>query len=161
MLFILFKIIHVAAVIVFMGNITVGVFWKRWADRTQDARIIANTVDGIIVADRLFTIPGVIFLLIGGVGAAVVAGFPILGTGWILWSIVLFVISGLAFGPLVRVQRLLSATAHEAVDSGSMSWPLYRQFSNAWDLYGAIALGAPIIAVILMIAKPVLPAFHH
>jgi uncharacterized membrane protein len=161
MVFIFFKVLHVVAVIVFLGNITVGVFWKRWADRTQDARIIANTIDGIIVADRLFTIPGIIFLLIGGVGAAISAGFPILGTGWILWSIILFIISGLAFGPLTRVQRLLSATAHQAVDAGSMSWPLYRQFSGAWDFWGTIALAAPIIAVVLMIAKPVLPAFHH
>lgn len=161
MLFMLFKVLHVLAVIVFLGNITVGIFWKHWADRTQDARIIANTIDGIIVADRLFTIPGVVGLLIGGVGAAVVAGFPILGTGWILWSIILFVISGLAFGPLVRVQRLLSATAHEAVDSGSMSWPLYGQFSGAWSFWGSIALVAPLIAAVLMIAKPALPAFHH
>ena len=161
MLFIFFKVLHVIAVIVFLGNITVGVFWKAWADRSQDARIIANTIDGIIVADRLFTIPGVIFLLIGGIGAAVAAGYPILGTGWILWSIILFVISGLAFVPLVRVQRLLSATAHQAIDAGSMSWPLYHQISGAWNFWGMIALTAPIIAVVLMIAKPVLPAFHH
>ena len=160
-MFIAFKVIHVIAVIVFLGNITVGVFWKWWADRTQDARIIANTVDGIIVADRLFTLPGIFFLLVGGVGAAVAAGFPILGTGWILWSIILFIISGLAFGPLSRVQRLLSATAHEGIDAGSMSWPLYNQISGAWNFWGTIALVAPIIAAVLMIAKPALPAFHH
>jgi|SRR5271166_5433525 len=159
-MFIFFKVLHVLAVIVFLGNITVGVFWKRWADRTQEARIIANTIDGIIVADRVFTIPGVIFLLIGGVGAAVSAGFPILGTGWILWSIGLFTISGLAFGPLARVQRLLSATAHQAVDAGSMSWPLYHQLSGVWNFWGMIALVAPIVAAVLMIAKPALPAFH-
>jgi uncharacterized membrane protein len=160
-MFLAFKVIHVIAVIVFLGNITVGVFWKWWADRTQDARIIANTIDGIIVADRLFTLPGIFFLLVGGVGAAVAAGFPILGTGWILWSIILFTISGLAFAPLSRVQRLLSATAHEGVDAGSMSWPLYNQISGAWNFWGSIALVAPMIAAILMIAKPVLPAFHH
>lgn len=159
MLFIFFKVLHVLAVVVFLGNITVGVFWKSWADRTKDARIIANTIDGIIVADRLFTIPGVVGLLIGGVGAAVTAGYPILGTGWILWSIVLFVISGIAFGPLSRVQRLLSATAHEGVDSGSISAPLYSQLSGAWALWGNIALVAPLLAAVLMIAKPALPAF--
>lgn len=160
-MFLFFKTLHVLAVIVFLGNITVGVFWKRWADRTQDVRIIANAIDGIIVADRLFTIPGIIFLLIGGVGAAVVAGYPMLGTGWILWSIILFAIAGLAFGPLSRVQRLLSATAHQAIEAGSMSWPLYHQFSKAWALWGSIALAAPILAAVLMIAKPALPAFHH
>jgi uncharacterized membrane protein len=83
------KFIHVLAVIMFVGNITVGIFWKSIADKTKDPRIIAHTIAGIIGADRWFTMPGVILLLIGGIGAAVVGQIPILGTGWILWAIVL------------------------------------------------------------------------
>ncbi len=159
-MFIAFKVIHVIGVIAFLGNITVGLFWKAWADRTKDARVIAYTIDGIIVADRLFTIPGVILLLIGGVGAALAAHIPILSTGWILWPLVLFTISGLAFAPAARAQRLLSAVAHEGVDSGSMGWALYEQISKIWNFWGTIALLAPVAAAIIMIAKPALPAFH-
>lgn len=159
-LFLFFKVLHVGAVIMFLGNITVGVFWKMWADRTGDVRIMAHTIDGIRVADRIFTIPGIFLLLIGGIGAAIVAGLPILGTGWILWSIILLVISGIAFGPLSRAQRLLSAVAHEGIDSGSMSKELYDKFSGVWNIAGTIALVAPIIAMVLMIVKPALPAFH-
>src|SRR6202011_2782150 len=106
--------------------------------------IVAHTVDGIIRADRLFTIPGVIFLLIGGIGAAIAGGIPMLSTGWILWSIILFVIAGIAFGPVARVQRLMSAVAHEGMDSGKMSWELYDRFSRVWDFWGSIALIAPV-----------------
>ena len=159
-LFLFFKVLHVAAVVMFVGNISVGVFWKMWADRTGDVRIMAHTIDGIRVADRLFTIPGIILLLIGGIGAAIVAGYPILGTGWILWSIVLFITAGIAFGPVSRAQRLLSAVAHEGIDSGSMSRELYDRFSGVWNIAGMIALVAPLIAMVLMIVKPALPAFH-
>lgn len=159
-MYIAFKVLHILAVIVFLGNISIGLFWKRWADRKNDPKIVAHTIDGIIVADRLFTIPGVILLIIGGVGAALTGGIPILSTGWILWSLMLLIISGLAFGPIARTQRLMSATAHEGIDSGSMSWELYRRFSGVWDLWGSIALIGPIAAAILMIAKPSLPAFH-
>lgn len=159
-MFIALKVLHVAAVIVFLGNITVGLFWKAWADRTRDARIIAFTIDGIRLADRLFTIPGIIVIVGAGVGAAIAAGYPILSTGWILWSIVLLVVAGIAFVPVARAQRLLSAVAHEGVDAGSMSWPLYEKISGVWNLWGTIALLAPIGAVVLMIAKPALPAFH-
>jgi uncharacterized membrane protein len=159
-MYIFFKVLHVVAVIMFVGNITVGGFWKAWGDRTKDPRIIANAIDGIIVADRIFTIPGIILLLIGGVGAALVGHIPILSTGWILWPIVLFTLSGIAFGPVARTQRLLSAVAHEGIDSGSMSWELYERFSSVWAVWGMIALIAPLIAAVIMIWKPVLPAFH-
>jgi hypothetical protein len=61
---------------------------------------VATTIDGIIAADRAFTIPGIVILLIGGIGAAIVGGIPILKTGWLLWGIVAFILSGGAFGPL-------------------------------------------------------------
>src|SRR4029077_1109145 len=99
MMYLIFKLIHVVAVIAFLGNIGVGVFWKAWADRTKDARIIAHTMEGIIKADRIFTIPGVILILIGGLGAAYAADLSILKTGWILWGLGLFILSGIAFGP--------------------------------------------------------------
>ena len=159
-LFLFFKVLHVTAVIMFLGNITVGVFWKMWADRTGDVRIMAHTIDGIRLADRIFTIPGVLLLLIGGIGAALVQGYPILSTGWILWSIILLIISGIAFGPLSRAQQLLSAVAHQGIESGTMSRELYDKFSGVWNLAGSIALIAPLIAMVLMIAKPALPAFH-
>jgi uncharacterized membrane protein len=158
--YIAFKLLHVLAVIIFLGNITVGLFWKEWADRTKDPRIIAHTIDGIIRADRIFTIPSIVFLLIGGIGAALAGNIPILSTGWILWSIVLFIIAGAAFGPVARAQRLLSATAHEGVDSGTMSAELYARFSQVWNFWGMIALLAPAAAAVLMIVKPALPAFH-
>ena len=160
-MYIVFKVIHVLGVIAFLGNITVGVFWKAWADRTKDPRVIANTLDGIIAADRVFTFPGIILLLIGGIGAAVVAQIPILGTGWVLWGLGLFIVSGVAFIPASRAQRLLSAVAHQGIDAGSMSWELYERFSSVWNIWGTIALIAPLIAAVIMIAKPALPAFHR
>ena len=41
-----------------------------------------------------------------------------------------------------------------------MSWELYQRFSSVWAVWGMIALIAPLIAAIIMIWKPVLPAFH-
>lgn len=152
-MYLAFKLIHVIAVIVFLGNITVGVFWKAWADRTNNASIIAHTMEGIIKADRIFTIPGVILVVIGGLGAAFAANLPILRTGWILWGIVLFVLSGIAFGPLSRSQRQLLALAK----SGDLTG--YRTASNQWNLFGTIALVLPFLAAAIMILKPLLPAF--
>ena len=154
-MYLFFKLIHVAGVVLFLGNITVGVFWKGYADRTRNPVIMAHTMDAIIRADRLFTIPGIVILLIGGFGAAGVGDIPILSTGWILWSLIALILAGVAFAPLSRVQRQLSAAAK----AGNMQE--YERLSSGWNLWGFIALLLPVIAFVFMILKPSLPAFHH
>jgi len=151
-----FKLLHVLAVVLFLGNITTGVFWKANADRTRNPVVIANMLEGIIRADRLFTIPPIALILAGGIGAAVVGKYPILGTGWIFWSIVLFTISGIAFmavvGPAQRKMLALVRRSGESLD-----WAAYRALSVQWEIWGAIALLAPAIAAALMVMKPAIP----
>ena len=100
------KLIHIIFVILFLGNITIGLFWKMFAEKTKDPDKIAFAFKGIIKADRYFTVPGVIGITLFGIAGAMHAGIPILGTGWILWSIILFTISGIAFmAKLVPLQK--------------------------------------------------------
>ena len=155
------KLVHVLAAIVFVGNITVGVLWKAMADRTRDPAIAAYTMAGIIRADRVFTIPAIVVLIIAGVGTAQVGHLSILGTGWILWAIVLFVIAGLVFGPLSKTQREIAAVAAAGATSGDMDWSRYQALSARWNVLGTIALITPLLAVACMVLKPALPAFSH
>lgn len=158
MIYLALKTVHVLAVVAFLGNISVGLFWKRFADRTRDAAIMAHTMAGIISADRLITIPGIVVIVAAGVALAVVAGLPLLGTGWILWAIVLFVISGLAFIPVSRAQVAMLAAARSGMQSADEQ-ARYARSSRTWDVWGAVALLAPLIALVLMVMKPALPAF--
>lgn len=136
------KLLHIAAVIVFLGNITTGLFWHAHAARTRDPGILAHTMDGIIRSDRLFTMPGVILILLGGIAAAIYGGFPILRTGWILWSLILFSVSGLAF--MLRVaplQRQLRALASAGVQSNEFDtratalWPAAGNSGAPWHCW--------------------------
>ncbi|MGA8575771.1 MAG: DUF2269 family protein [Candidatus Cybelea sp.] len=153
-MYLILKLIHIFGVVLFLGNITVGVFWKRHADKTGNLGIMASAMDGIIAADKVFTIPGILLLLGGGLAAAFVGNIPILSTGWLLWGIVAFVLAGLAFGPLSRTQKKISVAAH----AGNLQE--YEELSKSWNVWGSIALVLPFIAFVLMILKPALPAFH-
>jgi uncharacterized membrane protein len=149
------KTLHVLAVVLFLGNIITGIFWKVHGDRTADPRIIAHTLEGIIRSDRWFTIPGVVLILGFGVGAAVIGGFPILGTGWIWQSIALFAVSGLAFMLQVApLQRRLQALASVGVGGGPWDEVAYRRLSRRWELWGVVALVTPLAALVLMVYKP-------
>ena len=145
------KLIHVVAVILFLGNIITGLFWKAHADRTRDVRFIAHTISGIIRSDRWFTIPGVVVITVAGFMAAIQAGLPILRTGWILWSVIAFSLSGIAFAwrvaPLQR--QLLSLTSATT----PLDWTVYRAKSIQWELWGLFATVTPLIAVVLMVIK--------
>ena len=147
----LLKLIHIFAVIIFMGNIITGLFWKMHADGTKNAAIIAHTMRGLIRADRWFTVPGVVVITAAGVYAAIQAGLPLLGTGWIFWSIVAFSLSGVAFGwkvaPLQKeLLRMSTGT--------DLDWTTYRSKSLQWELWGLFATVMPLIAVVLMVWKP-------
>ncbi len=149
------KVFHVIAVVLFLGNIITGVFWQQRAAKTGDARLIANAMRGIIGADRLFTMPGVVLIIVTGVGMAEVAGWPIFGTGWILWSIILFAVSAVVFmARLAPLQRRMAEFAEAGAAGGSFDVDGWRRLSKQWDFWGAIATLAPLGAVVLMVLKP-------
>lgn len=152
-MYLVLKAIHIIAVILFMGNIITGLFWKAHADRTRNVKFIAHTMDGLIRADRWFTIPGVIVITAAGIFAAIQARLPLLHTGWILWSLILFSASGIAFvWQVAPLQKEMLALTRAAGD-GELDWALYRSKSLRWELWGLFATVAPMIAVVLMVLK--------
>lgn len=149
------KLLHVAAVVLFLGNITTGLFWKLHADRTGDPRFIGHAFDGIIRSDRLFTLPGVALIVLSGFGAAGVGGLPLLRTGWILGSIVLFTISGLVYAVRIAPLQLRIRRLARAAEGGApFDWDRYRAWSRQWEIWGALALVTPALALALMVLKP-------
>jgi len=154
-MYLLFKLLHIASVIAFLGNITTGLFWHAHAARTRDPKLLAHTMDGIIRSDRLFTVPGVIGIIVSGFAAAIHGNFPILHTGWILWTLVLFSISGLIFSlRVVPLQRQLRALAEAGAQSGAFEYARYHALALRWEVWGAAALLTPVAGLALMVLKP-------
>lgn len=149
-----FKLIHLLAVVIFLGNIITGLYWMRIAVKTRDLRIIHFTIKGIITADRYFTIPGVIIITTFGILAAVYGHYPLLRTGWVLWSIILFSISGLAFGfkvaPLQKT--ILSLTAINE-NANAFDCDYFQKKYIEWEVWGLIALITPLAAFVMMTLK--------
>ena len=150
------KLLHIAAVIAFLGNITTGLFWHFHAARTRDPRLLAHTMDGIIRSDRLFTMPGVVVIIATGIFAAIGGGLPMLRTGWIAWTLALFGTSGLIFMFLVvPLQRRLLALAQAGV-AGRFDYAAYHGLARRWEIWGAAALLTPVAGLVLMVLKPAL-----
>ncbi len=154
-MYLLIKLLHIAAVVMFIGNITTGLFWHRLAARTRDPRLLAHTMDGIIQSDRLFTIPSVVVIVITGVLAAIQGHLPLLRTGWIAYTLLLFTVSGVVFAfSVVPLQRQLRDLARAGAASGTFDYTQYHARALRWEYWGAVALLTPLAAMVLMVLKP-------
>jgi uncharacterized membrane protein len=143
------KAFHIMFAVLFVGNIFLAVFWKRFADSSGNKKVIAHTIKGIIRSDRLFTMPGVTGLLIFGFGAQGMGQWNIT-TGWIFWSIILVLISAGAYmAKVVPVQKKML----KLTESGDFDINEYNLLSSDWNIWGSVALLAPIIALLLMVLK--------
>jgi uncharacterized membrane protein len=124
------------------------------AVKSRDLRIISHTIKGVIKSDRLFTLPGVILITTFGLWAAIQGSIPILRTGWILWSIILFSISGIAFAAKVApLQKKLDQLTFNKENSNDFNWEAFNNVYAKWEIWGAIALITPIAALVMMTLK--------
>ena len=150
-----FKLIPILAVVVFLGNVFTGLFWMYQANKTRRLAIIHHTMKSIILSDRYFTVPGVIVIVAGGFAAAIQSSMPLLRTGWIFWSIVLFSTSGIVFAwmlaPLQKKIKLLTAVKTE--DEPGFDWAAYHKLYKAWDYWGLVAILTPLLALVMMVLK--------
>jgi uncharacterized membrane protein len=154
MLNLVLKALHILSVVLFLGNIITGVFWKFHGDRVGTLPARAQAIEGVIHSDRWFTMPGVFAIIITGVWMALNSDLPLLGTKWIAWSLILFGISGVAFSVFVApLQKKLLANVRAGI-AGNWDQAAYNKLSRSWEIWGAVATIAPIIALFLMVTKP-------
>ena len=155
-MYLLLKTIHILSVVMFLGNIITGLFWKAQADATREPKLQAHALKGIIRSDAYFTLPSVFLIIISGVWLASLAGLSLLGTRWILWSLVAFGISGLLFGIFIApLQKKLMNEALTAAPEGEWPSAAYRRMSRTWEIAGIIAISLPLGALALMVFKPI------
>lgn len=151
--YILLKLLHILAVVLFMGNIYTGLFWMYQANKTRSVEMIHHTMKTVIVSDRYFTIPGVVIITAGGIAAAVFGSLPLLRTGWIFYSLILFTLSGVAFmwkvAPLQKA--IVTFTKKESLDK--FTWDEYNRLFHQWDRWGLFALLTPLAALVMMVLK--------
>ena len=126
----------------------------RIAVKTKDLKIITFTMKVIRDFDRYFTIPGVIVITAGGILAAIFGHIPILRTGWIFWSIIMFSISGLVFAyKVASLQKQIYHLTLNKENSIDFDWEYFNKVYLEWYIWRLVALLAPIAAFIMMTLK--------
>jgi uncharacterized membrane protein len=152
-LYTLLKVAHVIGAAVLLGTGAGIAFFMLMAHRARDPALIAHTAGIVVLADTLFTASAVILQPITGAALAHLAGYP-LWSGWIAWSLVLYVLTGLCWLPVVWIQLRLRDLARAAVATGAPLPARYFRLFRVWFVLGFPAFSAVIAIVWLMVAKP-------
>lgn len=152
-LYLLLKAAHVVGATVLLGTGAGIAFFMLMAHRTGQPALIAHTARVVVIADTVFTASAVIIQPITGAALAHVVGYPLF-SGWIGLSLVLYVVTGLCWLPVVWIQIRLRDLADAAAKAGQPLPERYHRLFRAWFVLGFPAFAAVLAIVWLMLAKP-------
>jgi len=145
--------LHIFGVIIFLGNITTAAFWKVRADIKKDPESIHNTVKNVMVADFIFTLPGIILIIVSGILMAVQTGYSMDTFNWLTLSIFLFVLTGILWlAILIPIQRSMIRHSARSIDKGIIS-DAYQKASRYWTIIGIATTLVPVFILYLMVTK--------
>jgi uncharacterized membrane protein len=152
-IFLLLKTLHIIGASVLFGTGAGIAFFMLMAHRTGDARIIAHTASVVVVADGIFTATAVVLQPVTGAGLAMLAGYPLLH-GWIGVSLVLYVVVGLFWLPVVWMQLRMRSLARQAAAADAGLPVAYFRLWRLWFAFGFPAFAAVLAIIWLMVTKP-------
>jgi uncharacterized membrane protein len=145
--------LHVLGATVLLGTGAGIAFFMVMAHRTRDPALVAHTASIVVLADFVFTATAVALQPITGILLVHYVGWK-LTEGWISLSLILYVLTGACWLPVVWIQIRMRDLARKAAREG-VALPLaYHRLYTRWFLLGVPAFVAVIAIVWLMIAKP-------
>lgn len=145
--------LHVIGATVLLGTGAGIAFFMVVSHQSRDPALIAHVSGIVVLADMVFTATAAIAQPITGYFLARSAGWPLLES-WLGWSLVLYVVVGTFWLPVVAFQAKMRNLAIEARDAGTELPPEYFRLFRIWFACGFPAFFSVLAIVWLMLMKP-------
>lgn len=152
MTYTLLKTLHILSLVLLFGTGLGSAFYKWMADRSGNVTHIAVTNRHVVLADWIFTTPTVIFQPLSGLWMVYLLDLP-LTTPWIAASLLLYVLAGVCWLPVVWLQLRMQKIAAQAVAHAAPLPASYWQLARWWFWLGVPAFTAMVLVVALMVFK--------
>lgn len=147
------RLAHVVGATVLLGTGAGIAFFMVMAHRTGDPKLIAHVAGTVVVADTIFTATAAIFQPITGYLLAQSIGWS-LQEGWIALSLLLYILTGIFWLPVVWIQIRLRNLARSASAAELPLPAAYHQLYRIWFACGFPAFFSVIGIFWLMLNKP-------
>ncbi|KUM28117.1 hypothetical protein AU467_12975 [Mesorhizobium loti] len=145
--------LHVIGATVLFGTGAGIAFFMLLAQRTGRPEIVAHVAGTVVVADTIFTATAVLVQPISGVLLAQAIGWP-LSEGWIVLSLLLYVVTGLFWLPVVWIQIRIRNLARRAVAENRPLPDEEKRLFRIWFACGFPAFAAVAAIIWLMVTRP-------
>ncbi|WP_095201485.1 DUF2269 family protein [Mesorhizobium carmichaelinearum] len=144
---------HIIGATVLFGTGAGIAFFMLMAQRTGRAELVAHVAGTVVIADTIFTATAIIIQPITGVLLAQAVGWP-LSEGWIVLSLLLYVVTGLFWLPVVWIQIRIRNLARQAVLENAPLPAEEKRLFRIWFACGFPAFGAVPAILWLMVTRP-------
>ncbi|MDQ7261375.1 DUF2269 domain-containing protein [Paracoccus sp. PS-1] len=153
MLYLGLKYLHIIGASVLLGTGAGIAFFMLLAHRSGDKAVIAGVARIVVIADFLFTATAVVAQPLTGLALAWHLGYG-LGEHWIVLSLLLYLLTGAFWLPVVWMQMRMRDLAVAALREGQALPPRYFRLFRTWFAFGFPAFAAVLGIFWLMIARP-------
>ena len=150
----IYKFIHVLGASVLFGTGLGIAYFMLMAHRTGHAGVIAVIARFVVLADLIFTATAVVVQPVSGWLLARSIGLSPLEESWIVVSLLLYVLVGLCWLPVVFIQMRMRKLAHEAAVDAKPLPEAYRRLFRIWFVLGWPAFFGVLAIFALMIWQP-------
>lgn len=153
--YLVLKWLHILSSVLLVGTGFGSAFYLFFANRSGSVAAQAVVARLVVRADLWFTTPAVVIQPLSGLALAHLANWP-LTAPWLMLSVLLYLLAGACWLPVVWMQIRLREMADTALANGTPLPPLYWRYARLWELLGYPAFAAMIAVYYLMVAKPAL-----
>ncbi len=153
MTYFVLKYLHLIGATVILGTGAGIAFFMLMAHLSRDAVFVARTATIVVLADFVFTATAIAVQPLTGYLLMRETGIS-WSESWMIASLILYVVAGSFWLPVVWMQIRMRDLAVAASSAGQPLPPAYDRLFRLWFAFGFPGFGSVLMILWLMIAKP-------
>lgn len=153
--YLIIKWLHIISATILFGTGLGSAFYKLITDRNKNIFAIAMTNRIIVLADWIFTTPTIFIQPLTGFILLSKSGYA-LTSSWLILSMILFIIAGSCWIPVVFLQIKMRDISNDASNTTGNLPDIYWHHATTWFYLGIPAFISILGVFYLMTNKPIL-----
>ncbi len=153
MSYFILKYIHILSSTLLFGTGLGSAFYMWRANQSGNLDAMRFAAKNVVIADWIFTAPAVIIQPLTGFWLMAILHYPVTSK-WIIWSLLLYIITGACWLPVVWLQIKMHEFLKQADEFKCKLPGKYYSYARMWFILGWPAFFSVLLIFYLMVFKP-------